>query len=424
MLPYGLRARRDYLAFRFRHYWPFYLSAIGLVLGVLSAIATQVPGSFLGPVVAGLTIVGYLVGTLTFRKEWQAHRERSKRFEWTPVHGPTIRAQPPGSCKGSRMVMHPILGEAVADDASAAALDDPDRLVEWLPDEFDLGDELRGTAVQVIGRRLKDGVIAYNGPAVRLVSDLCFPLPAQISMQGATYFDGECSNELARWQIQDRQGVDEFAARYILDREGRLRGLGASLLANIIGVSTVALTSDGQLIVLGQSNRSGASPGLLAPSGSGSLEPRDLPTRSLPTFREFVVTGMERELREECHFDTEVRAVTHLTGSARWVARSGKPELFGVTVLPDTKAEDIAGGEARRSERVFHNRIETYDLDLQALSSLDLAAGLDSLPGVPKEVKDSSSMPLLLALRALGHRLADGWRLPCPRASPAPSAPS
>ncbi|WP_245787291.1 hypothetical protein [Amycolatopsis saalfeldensis] len=76
--------------------------------------------------------------------------------------------------------------------------------------------------------------------------------------------------------------------------------LGA--LRTLAGVSTIAFTTDGKLVAVRQSARNSVSGLLLAPSGSGSLEPRDLRTadggerRLLHTA---VGAGMERELREE-----------------------------------------------------------------------------------------------------------------------------
>lgn len=417
MLPYSLRARRDYLLFRSRRYWPFYLSVFGLTVGVASALVVLVPGTVPALAVAGLTIAGYLVGAVHFGREWREHRERAGRLVLTDVHDRGIPAAPPQACTEAITVDHPVLGRAVVEDQVAAELDDPERTVRWRPDEFELCDELRGTAVQVIGERLRRREVAYNGPVVRLMADLCEPLPPSVPFQPVSFFDGECSNELTRWQIRDRGGrmpVQDFAARYVLDPDQRLQPLSTSLLANLVGVSTVAFTSDRKLIVLGQSMRSSASAGLLAPSGSGSLEPRDLPDGDEPRFRDFVIRGMERELCEECRFDSTVELETHLIGTARWVARGGKPELIGATVIPGMSADDVTGRRLRRSERVFHTQITTWDVDLDALADIDPATALDALPGVDRQLLGSASMPLLLGLRALGLRLGRGWRLPAP----------
>jgi 8-oxo-dGTP pyrophosphatase MutT (NUDIX family) len=63
----------------------------------------------------------------------------------------------------------------------------------------------------------------------------------------------------------------------------------------VVGISTLAMTTDDNVVLLVQSHRNTASPLLVAPAGSGSLEPRDI----TGTLADTVRTGVERELREE-----------------------------------------------------------------------------------------------------------------------------
>ena len=109
-------------------------------------------------------------------------------------------------------------------------------------------------------------------------------------------------------RIAHRETGEEFDPRIALltNANGQLRTLAESTLADCVGISTIAFTADGQLVLTRQTSRNIASALLLAPSGSGSLDPRDLGpavtgpgSRPAEILQEIVRRGMERELREE-----------------------------------------------------------------------------------------------------------------------------
>jgi hypothetical protein len=140
---------------------------------------------------------------------------------------------------------------------------------------------------------------------------------------------------------------------------------------------------------------------LLAPSGSGSLEPRDLrtpdggPRRSLHTA---VRAGMERELCEESGLRPQDVRTTKLTGFARWMERGAKPEFFGVTELAVDSVE-VAARRPVSGERLYSAGLTLFDVDLPAIGTA-LNGGVPLSEALPQRIWEDGSLPLLLALRA------------------------
>ncbi len=411
-LPSSLRARRDYLLFRFSRDWPYLLSVTGLVLGVLSLVTTALPSALPSTVLAVLTCVGFAGGALTFRRDRREQQELVKPIVVTASSGVLPPIHPSATYAGATVLSHPRLDGAIVHEQVDDALDGAESELEWQAEPFVLGDDLRATSVQQIGERLKRREIAFNGKVVRLSTDLVpAHLDTVVTVQRASYFDNICSNHLTRTRIRRVGGPqdadDSFFARYVVGPDGALRDLAdQSRLANIVGVSTLAFVGEDVLIV-NQSARSGASKDLLAPSGSGSLEPRDgLGAFAPDTLQALVRRGMERELREECNLPADTVLQTRLTGFARWLEFGGKPEFLGVTRIRSGQEATALHRGVSRAERPFAGTVTAVRLDLPALATVDPAGSLHELPGVPEHVLHHASMPLLLCLRALGRRLA------------------
>ena len=173
------------------------------------------------------------------------------------------------------------------------------------------------------------------------------------------------------------------------------------MLADAVGVSTLAVTADGALVLVAQSGRNTASPRLLAPSGSGSLDPRDLGSGRTGMLPDILRRGMHRELGEETGIRPDEIRTTTVTGFARWLERGAKPEFFGWTKLSAT-ADDLAGRRPAASrERQYSGGTFTVPADIGALGQ-ELARGAEllSAPSLPRRLREEGSLPLLLALRA------------------------
>lgn len=224
--------------------------------------------------------------------------------------------------------------------------------------------------------------IRFNGRLLRLATE---PTVSQLEsgdfeVQPVTYFDGEASNET--WPLVNANGgasvgqspVEEF----VLDRAGRIRMLESARAANIVGISTVAVTADRQVVFVQQTHGNSIAPGALAVSGSGSLEDIDVsgerrrrvffrsghtvqPRRALT---DLLLTGMHRELCEESLVRPEeiLPDSAVVTGYFRWVDRAMKPEFSGLVRLRCTAAE-LAARRQRGGERAFTQRTVTIPLD-------------------------------------------------------------
>lgn len=185
----------------------------------------------------------------------------------------------------------------------------------------------------------------FNSPKVRLRYD---PTEQAImsgkvaELQETDYFTELCTNAMVDWQVLSKadnslrfDGLDLMANNgTILDLEDAECGC-----CNLIGVSTIAFTRDGYLIIPIQGDHTQKNSGYLAPSGSGSADLADLDgtSGSLP---EFIRRATERELREECGIsDSKCTIRTELIGFCRVLDRGGLPEFFSVSFIDADHAD-------------------------------------------------------------------------------------
>jgi hypothetical protein len=89
---------------------------------------------------------------------------------------------------------------------------------------------------------------------------------APLRLHVARFSDFQCSNDLCALRITHRSTGEEFDLRQNLltDAHGHLRTLADSVLADAIGVSTLAVTADGALVLIAQSRHNTASPSFRA----------------------------------------------------------------------------------------------------------------------------------------------------------------
>jgi hypothetical protein len=227
------------------------------------------------------------------------------------------------------------------------------------------------------------------------------PSPAPpIRLHVAQFFDAQCSNEMCTLRLIHRETGEDFDPRNALltSASGHLNTLAESTLADCVGISTIAVTADGALVLVRQTNRNIASALLLAPSGSGSLDPRDIRHKTL---QDIVRHGMERELCEETGIRPEEISATRVTGFARWLERGAKPEFFGCTKLSATTSDLAERRHLASDERLYTGGTLTIIIDISMLGR-ELAEGTAQLdaPSIPARIRDDGSLPLLLALRA------------------------
>lgn len=233
------------------------------------------------------------------------------------------------------------------------------------------------------------GAPSFDGLNAGLCDDLD-PARGAAQLRPVRYFDTMASTYLAgeQWRSGTLAGVDTDITPHLFNSDGRLISLRDNKLSNQIGVSTVALTSDGWLVLHHQGLGARSSPGLVAPSGSGSLEPKDIVGRTcLP---DAVAAGMERELREELGLLSapmrEVRMDTSVLGFGRWLEKGGKPEFYGVTRIHAAMAElDVRINESEREYVGKHEPIPPADVARLLAGEHFSALGL-GVPSVPLEM--------------------------------------
>ncbi|MET7752089.1 hypothetical protein [Micromonospora sp. NPDC005367] len=281
----------------------------------------------------------------------------------------------------------------------------PIRAIIETPD-YRLPRDLRTWSVDYLGHRAKTGRI-YNDRTLCLASDLLGD--DVVKLRASSYFDFLCSNLLAPldiWQA-GRESPVLRGRDLILDVEGRLISFRRSRLANLIGVSTLAFTTSGQLLLVAQTPENIGSPGLLAPSGSGALEPKDVPRRMADwTIQQIVINGAERELREECHLKASEVLGSSVVGHGRWISRGAMPEFCTATLLNIT-SDQMREKTLRRVERSFVH--DVIPVSLAPVRFWDPGRPLEILP---RKHRDAVSWPLALALACLAECINDkSWPL-------------
>lgn len=392
----------DYMTFQVTNHWPISLSAIGVALGA----ATIIPNT----VAIALSIVAFIAGIAAFLYDVRELRRRWSDVDFSPILDPFPDAiSPPPSYPDAIHLRIPGAGRGTA---LVSDVIDVTMITYDLPTEFDpekpyrLPRALEAIKSYVVSEARKESLI-YNEDAVGMRGD---PLPPRshnappITLHVTSYYDFLGSNEVCRWFIRYRDSGDGFDPRFrfLTGRKGHLRTLTQSSLADVIGVSTVAITSDGEIVLVKQSKLNEASRRLWAPSGSGSLARRDVSESGTGTLQDIVRRGMERELCEETGIRLDEIIDTNVIGFARWLDRGAKPEFFGVTQLSVT-ANDMKGRRPPRSdEKLFNKETKTEWVDLSALRcEIANGAELHAAPSLPEEIRNFGSVPLLLALRAM-----------------------
>jgi hypothetical protein len=378
------------------------LSAVGVLIGVVTILPSAV-----GVV---LSVVALVLGVVTFARDVRGFRRRWARHDFARVVAPfpTGELPPPAAYPDdATYLVVPNRGTGLVSDDIDRALTGGDMRFTLAEQPYRLPHRLRATAPYVLPRSTRHRMV-FNGLVVGMRGD---PLPAVAAASGgsltlhrANFYDAMCSNEICRYLITDRETGAEFDPRreLLADAGGRLRTLAESELSELVGVSTVAVTSDGMLVLVRQSGRNIASEDLLAPSGSGSLEPQDLDGAT--SLQDAMRRGMERELCEESGIPASRIAATRVVGFARWMERGAKPEFFGLTTL------SVASGELEldrlaRDERLYSANVQQVPVDLAQLRR-ELEAGTELLdaPSLPRQVRDQGALPLLLAVRAAALR--------------------
>jgi len=393
------RAEWDYMSFVLTRIWPL---VVGFA-GVLAAVVTLAPSQW----ALVVSVIALVAGFGMFVRDVVLARRQWSRLQCVAVVSPfpVADVQPPLGYEGAAYL-------AIQNRGTMLVHPDADRVIQEGPVSVELDAtpyrlpaELRDLAPLAL-RTMRAGRVIFDGPMLGLRDDLPLAVSGEsrpLRLMRISFFMQVCSGELCQYRIVDQITGAETDIRLLelVDPSGRLVTLAASRLANNMGISTLAFTSDDQLLVVHQSQRNVASQRLLAPSGSGTLEPRDLSAAGTgASLQDVLVRGMERELREETGIGADDILQTRVVGFGRWLERGAKPEFFAVTRLK-ISARDAVMGKISGEERLYTERVSAVYVDMSRLrQELDEGHSIEESRSCPPVIRDSGSLPLIAGLRA------------------------
>lgn len=376
--------------------WPYLAGAVGFVIGIVTAIAAP-PADLAGIAIA---VVSTALGVATF-----VHDSRELAEQGANLHAldlgtrATEGLRPSDRYAGFELVELDGQHVLLSDELNALLVASRTPLaVESVP--YRLSGPEKTCAAFVLREHFRAGAVLFNDRKVRLASDLT---PAvvraghPVAVQRTEYFASLCTNEIATREIRYR-GQDQpiLRGRDLFSSNNTIADLAASRCSNHIGVSTLAFSRDGHLILATQTSRSAQSPNRITASGSGSVDWSDLESLDSPELEELVRRAMERELVEETGIEPQAVASTTLTGYVRVLERGGKPEFFGVSLVDAS----VAGLQVRRQERLFIADVAPLRVDRRSAADVEAA-----LAAVERERGGAFSLSLTLALELLRRRL-------------------
>ncbi|MBS1229771.1 MAG: hypothetical protein H6R17_3048 [Proteobacteria bacterium] len=275
-----------------------------------------------------------------------------------------------------------------------------------------LGEELLPFALYRASRR---GLV-FDADKLRLGSDLLLnkgKLPKRVEIQKTRYFSGLATNDVSYLEVNSRPVSDLYSPlksiydgfSLFLTQIGErltLAQLAGSRCSNHLGVSTMAVTRDGVVLITGQSSHNIQSRRLLAPSGSGSVDWRDLGQSN--DLLAVVRRAAERELTEECGFKAgRYPMKTSVIGFARLVHRGGKPEFFCLTEIDENAGDlELAHGHDEKLFTAFNHSDQMYrEIDLDPLNIEE------SVRAFCAAHRNDNSVLLELALQFMADEIVD-----------------
>jgi hypothetical protein len=395
-----IRARWDYLYFAMKRFWPLGVGIAGLLIGLATFISSQLAFA--------LSLVALVLGLGVFIIDAVAAHKLWSRFKCIYLVSlfPTEKVKPPLGYEDSTYLAFEGRGTMLVHSEADRILQDGPLPVKLDLTPYELPSELREIAPLAL-RTIRSDRVIFNGRMLGLRDDLLPGVSRQsrpLRLMEITYFMQVCSGELCQYEIVDQITREEMEVRLreLVAPSGRLVTLSESRLANCIGISTLAFTSDGLLLMVHQSKSNIASPRLYAPSGSGTLDPDDLKAVGKDaSLQDLLAYGMEREMSEETGISASHITETKVVGFGRWLERGAKPEFFGLTRLK-IASEAAAEAKITPAEKIYtekNTKAVFVDLD-QLRRELHDGHTITKAPSCPPPIRDSGSLPLIAGLRA------------------------
>ncbi len=237
-------------------------------------------------------------------------------------------------------------------------------------------------------RSLQEDASFYNGHKLCLGSDILTDNNQNVIVYESDYFSSFLTNEISSQQLfrkVDTTVLYDARNFYPITHERnsntfRLISYEISQMNNHIGISTLALTVDNYLVIRHQGDGNQKNKGKLVPTGSGSLDVKDLDERS---FKQTIINGMERELIEENHIKVEKGLKpmkTKVIGHFSWLERGGKPEFVGISKLsiPYRKME-VNTRELKDADNATLGLVQKVENIDDLISSIDKYMAYDNI---------------------------------------------
>ncbi len=296
------------------------------------------------------------------------------------------------------------VGSCVIDHAASEAIGVGQVEARIASANYRIPHELRDAGVAFRRRRLAEGA-TYNGHVLGLNTNLGTGSELSTSdwdLVPGRYWDHLATDILATKEVLHNGLLSPISGRqFYVDRHGGLRDFADSWLLNAIGTSVLALTTDARVVLVAQSNRNESSQGLLAPSGSGSLETQDMNGKESLMMSDLAANGALREMAEEVGITADDVVETAFLGFGRWLAKAAKPELFTLAVLS-------VDSHAVRRRRV-PSTDRPYSLGAEVIRlKRDIGSWNARSPASVLETSDPHrlSIPVHLGLRLIQHAIA------------------
>lgn len=270
---------------------------------------------------------------------------------------------------------------------------------------FEVGPQLREVGTAYRRTRVAEDSHLHNGDVLGLATDLGFNkrlLTNTLELVPANYWDHLATDIFATHSVTLRRAPTGTHGRSLyIDRRDRPRDFGSSWLLNALGTQVIAITSDWRVVAIYQSKHNETSRELYAPSGSGSLEPKDFGASREMSIKDLAAAGALREMAEEASIGAESVKESAFLGFGRWLNKAAKPELFSVCFLK-IESHEVPFLKIQRADKAYTKGI--------VASRLSDSSEWD--PGHPElmvegDIRESLSVPLETSLTLLALTLAD-----------------
>ncbi|GAA3633986.1 hypothetical protein GCM10022267_20860 [Lentzea roselyniae] len=387
----------SYRIFRFtKEYRWTLLGLIVVVVGVVSTFVV-IPSS----VLMVEAVLSVLLITLEVRKNVREAKKTS--FLPRPIDGFEDVVARLANDDGFR-VLATQAGTFVHDRRTSERMRSPEQHVRMADRSYVVPAQLQPHARRFLKHVLANHPHRFNGPCLGWNTNFTDPAweSGDIEVVAGDHFRFVQSDELSTKDVEvDGRVLPEFGRALFVSRDGAVRNFRDSWLFNHIGASTLAITCDGRLVGTMQSEANIASPKLLAPSGSGGVEPKDFKGERRLPLSQLAINAATRELTEESGVEPSEMAQSYLLGFGRWLDMAGRGELLCVTFL-SIDSHAVRQKRLRRSEKAYTARTDSLRF-AQPLREWNPAKPAAMLPNGHRS---RMSVPLGAALSLLAEESA------------------